>query len=105
VREIDARRGAGGRLWGYGDLAARVQTGTMKDHMTRPVVAETPPPDVLAGCGWDEEERFRLIAAHPYQKLASLLEERVRIARLAPREREETELASRLAEDLEGIQV
>lgn len=105
VREVNARRGAAGRVWGYGHFTARVRTGTMKDHTTRPVVAEPPPPDALAGCGWDEEERFHLVAAHPYGALGRLLEERVRVARLAPAERKETELASRLAEDLEGLQV
>jgi membrane protein YdbS with pleckstrin-like domain len=105
VREINARRTPAGRLWGYGTLTARVRTGTMKDHMTRPVVAEEAPPDALCGSGWDEEERFHMVAAHPYKRLAPLLEERVRTARLAPQERRESELANRLAEDLEGLRV
>lgn len=105
VRDVEVRRGPGGRLWGYGTLVARVRKGTMKDHIKQPLVAEPPTGDPLMGNGWDEEERFHFKAAHPYKRIKEELEENIRLARLPPQEREEAALAERLTRDLGELEV
>lgn len=103
VREVTAHRTLWGRTWGFGDFEARARKGTMKDRITKPVVGETPPDDATRGNGWDEEERFHIIAAHPYKGFRRELENRILLARMPPKERQEQELADRLAKDLQGL--
>lgn len=105
VKDVSAARTLGGRLLGYGDFSARVRKGTMADHLTRPLVGEEPPPDATRGNGWDEEERFHIVAGHPYKGLRRQLENRILLAKMPPKDREEAELANRLAEDLGEVRV
>lgn len=103
VKDVSAARSFWGKMWGYGDFVARVRKGTMQEHITKPVVGEDPPETASRGNGWDEEERFQLVAAHPYKRVRRELENRILLAKMPPKEREEAELAHRLAEDLEGL--
>lgn len=105
VKDVSAARTFGGRLFGYGDFVARVRKGTMSDRITKPLVGESPPPDAARGNGWDEEERFHIVAAHPYKGLRRQLENRILLAKMPPKDREEAELADRLAEDLGDVRV
>lgn len=103
VRDVEAHTTTGGRLFRYGTFRARVRKGTMKDRITKPMVGEPAPEFATRGNGWDEEERFLVIAGHPYRRFQRDLEARIRFAKLPPKEREEQELADRLASDLDGI--
>ncbi len=105
VRDVQVKRTIWGRLWGHGDLVARVRKGTMKGHINQPLVAETPADDPLMQNGWDEEERFHIKAVHPYKRIKGELEEKIRMARLPPQEREEARLADRLTRDLGELEV
>lgn len=103
VRDMTASRTFWGRMWGYGDFLAKVRKGTMKDRVTKPVVGEEPPEGATRGNGWDEEERFHLVSAHPYKSVRRALERRILLARMSPKEREEAELADRLSKDLDVL--
>jgi hypothetical protein len=105
IQEVTVHRGTWGRLWGYATFIAHVRRGDVAKHIDRPVVAESGSTDPLMGSGWDEEGRFLVVAAHPYKRLKARLEEQIRMARLPAREREEAELAQRLGEDLEQLQL
>lgn len=105
VREVEVNRNAWARMWGFAELVALVKKGTLGKQTDRPVITERAATGALLGNGWDEEGRFVLKAVHPYKRIKRQLEHQIRLARLPPREREEAELAERLSEDLERIEL